>query len=58
MLNHCLNSITKSALESCIRSTKHNPDLSRSATTANIACIHSDAGRLSTVMLMHLLAIH
>ena len=57
ILNHYVNSFTRSALELCVRSTEHRPDLSSSATTANIACVHSDAGRIATVMLMHLPAI-
>ena len=55
ILNHCLNSLTGSALELCARLTEHRPDLSSSTTTANIECVHhSDAGRIATVMLMHL----
>ena len=57
ILNHCLNSLTRSALESFVRSTKHRPDFSSSVTTANIACVHSDAGRIATAMLTHFPAI-
>ena len=57
ILGHYLNSLTSQpwSLESCVRSTEHRPDVLSSATTANIACVHSDAGRIATVMLMRLL---
>ena len=57
MPNHCLNSPNRSARESCARSTVHLSDFSSSAITANIACVQRDAGRIATVMLMHLPAI-
>lgn len=44
-LSHCLNSPRRSALECCVWSTTHKPDFSRLASTANIACVHSDAGQ-------------
>ena len=57
MLNYSLNLHTRSVLESCVRSTEHNLALSRFVTKANIACVHSDVGRIATVMLMHMSAI-
>ena len=58
IINDCLNSPTRSALGLCVRVTDHHPDYSRSATTVHIACVYSDAGRITTVMSVHMPAIH
>lgn len=52
--NHCLNSTTRSAFDARDRSTFESPDRSSAVEAANMSCVHNDAGRMATDMLMHL----
>lgn len=52
--NHCLYSTTRPAVDARGRSTLEAPDSSRAVEAANVSCVHNDAGRMATNMLMHL----
>ena len=53
MLIHWRNSPRSSPNSTFDKSIRRNPDFSSFESAVNMACVHRDAGRMATVMLMH-----